>query len=173
VTLAGYHLATAVGLSYLAAHVVLYFSVLRNLRFFQSELGIFLYHLGSVTVLTVAALAIALVHFSDAALAVAIGLIAIHCIYSISFLELWSLAEGSYSMSIITGIAAKGKVSRNALIDAFASIGDAKKANRLSVLSQTSLAQRKGSYWQISARGRLLAHALDLLIWLAAIKNRG
>jgi hypothetical protein len=173
VPLGGYHLATAVGLSYLAAHVLLYFSVLRNRRFFQSELGIFLYHLVSVTVLMVAALVIALVHFSDAALAVAIGLIAIHCIYSISFLELWSLAEGSYSMSIVTGIAAKGRVSRKALIDAFAGIGDVKKATRLSVLSKMSLAQRKEVHWHLSARGRLLAYALDLLIWLAAIKNRG
>jgi hypothetical protein len=173
VILRSYDVAIAVGLSYLAAHVLLYFFVLRGRRFFQSEVGIFLYHFVSVTAFTVVALGAVLVHFSDAVLAVAIGLIALHCIYSISFLELWSLAEGSYSMSILTGIASQGTLSRKALIDAFAGIGDTKKGNRLSVLLKMSLARREGSHWRLTARGRVLANALDLLTWLAAIKNRG
>jgi hypothetical protein len=173
VILRGYDIAIDVGLAYLAAHVLLYFFVLRNRRLFESEVGIFFYHFVSATAFTVVALAAVVVHFRDAALAVAMGLIALHCIYSISFLELWSLAEGSYSMSILTGIASQGTLSRNTLIDAFAAIGDAKKGNRLSVLSRMSLARREGSHWRLTARGRLLANAIDLLTWLAAIKNRG
>jgi hypothetical protein len=163
----------AVGVSYLALHVLVYLFVLRNRPFFQSEGGIFLYHFISATLFTVVALAAAAAYFSDAALAIAIGLITIHCIYSLSFLELWTLAEGSYSMSILTGIASQGRLSRNILIDAFARIGDAKKGNRLSVLSKMSLASRQGGHWQLSARGRLVAHVVNVLIWLAAIKNRG
>jgi hypothetical protein len=115
----------------------------------------------------------ALAHFSNASLALAVGLIAIHCIYSLSFLELWTLAEGSYSMSILTGIDSKGMLPRRALIDAFAQIGDAKKGNRLSVLIKLSLVHRKGAHWQLSARGRAVADVVNLLAWLAAIKNRG
>lgn len=163
----------AVGLSYLAAHVFLYFSVLRNRCLFQSEQGIFLYHFVSFTVFTVVALAAALVYFSDAAFAVAIGLIAAHFIYSISFLELWSLAEGSYSMTILTGIASQGTLSRKTLIEAFAGIGDAKKGNRLAALSEMSLACHEENHWRLTTRGRLLADALSLLCRLAAIKNRG
>jgi hypothetical protein len=59
------------------------------------------------------------------------------------------------------------------LIDAFAGIGDTKKGNRLSVLLKMSLARREGSHWRLTARGRVLANALDLLTWLAAIKNLG
>jgi hypothetical protein len=168
-----YGVTIGAGLGYLALHVLLYLVVLRDRRPFQSERGIFLYHFLSATVFTVVALAAAVSPFSDAALAVAIGLIAMHCIYSLSFLELWSLAEGSYSMSILTGIASQGTLSRKSLVDAFACIGDAKKGNRLSVLSNLSLARREGSHWQLSARGRLLAGMLNVLVWLAAIKNRG
>jgi hypothetical protein len=164
--------AVPVGLSYLALHVLIYF-MLRSLTLFQSERGIFLYHVVSAAVFTLIALMTAVILFSDAALAIAVGLIAAHCIYSISFLELWTLAEGSYSMSILTGIASQGTLSRKVLVDAFARIGDAKKGNRLSVLSQLSLARRDGSHWRLSARGRLLANLLNVLRWLAAIKKHG
>src|SRR5262249_37506956 len=150
---------------YLAFHVLLYGFVVRGRSLFRSERGIFLYHFVSATMFTAMALAAAVIHFSDAALAIAIGLIATHCIYSISFLELWTLSEGSYSMSILTGIAAHGTLPRNMLVDGFARIGDAKKDNRLLVLSELSLAHREGSRWQLSARGRLVAQVVNVLIW--------
>src|SRR5262249_24097734 len=109
----------------------------------------------------------------DAALAIAIGLIVIHGIYSLSFSELWTLSEGSYSMSILTGIASCEMLSRNALIDAFAGIGDAKKGDRLSVLLKLSLAYRDGNHWRLTFRGRIVANLLSILVWLAAIKKRG
>jgi hypothetical protein len=168
-----YGVTVAVGLSYLALHFLLYVLVLRGRPLVQSERGIFLYHFGSAAVFTLAALCLAVTYFSDAAIAIAVGLSALHGIYSLSFLELWTLAEGSYSMSILTGIASQGTLSRDALIDAFARIGDAKKSDRLSVLSNLSLGRRDGSYWRLSARGQLLAILLNALVWLAAIKKRG
>jgi hypothetical protein len=168
-----YGVTVAVGLSYLALHFLLYVLVLRGRPLVQSERGIFLYHFGSAAVFTLVAFCLAVSYFSDAAIAIAIGLSALHGIYSLSFLELWTLAEGSYSMSILTGIASQGTLSRDALIDAFARIGDAKKSDRLSVLSNLSLGRRDGSYWRLSARGQLLAILLNALVWLAAIKKRG
>jgi hypothetical protein len=168
-----YGITVAVALAYLASHVLLYLFVLRNLLLFQSESGIFLYHFVSVAAFALVALVAAVTHFSDASFALAVGLIATHCIYSLSFLELWTLAEGSYSMSILTGIDSQGTLSRKTLIDAFARIGDAKKGNRLSMLLKLSLAHRKGAHWQLSARGRAVAKVVNLLAWLAAIKNRG
>jgi hypothetical protein len=168
-----YGVTVAVGLSYLALHFLLYVLVLRGRPLVQSERGIFLYHFGSAAVFTLAALCLAVTYFSDAAIAIAVGLSALHGIYSLSFLELWTLAEGSYSMSILTGIASQGTLSRDALIDAFARIGDAKKSDRLSVLLNLSLGRRDGTYWRLSARGQLLAILLNALVWLAAIKKRG
>lgn len=77
---AGYDFMIAMGLSYVVVHVLLYLFALRSQRFFQSERGIFLYHFVSATVFTVVALLATFSHFSDAAFATAIGLIAIHCI---------------------------------------------------------------------------------------------
>jgi hypothetical protein len=168
-----YGVTVAVGLSYLALHFLLYVLVLRGRPLVQSERGIFLYHFGSAAVFTLVAFCLAVSYFSDAAIAIAIGLSALHGIYSLSFLELWTLAEGSYSMSILTGIASQGTLSRDALIDAFARIGDAKKSDRLSVLLNLSLGRRDGTYWRLSARGQLLAILLNALVWLAAIKKRG
>ena len=168
-----YGVTLAVGMSYLALHVLLYVFVLRGRPLVQSERGIFLYHFVSAAVFTLVALCVAVTYFSDAAFAMAVGLGAIHGIYSLSFLELWTLAEGSYSMSILTGIASQGRLSRSTLIGAFARIGDAKKGDRLSVLSKLSLARRDGNYWRLSARGRVVANLVNLLIWLAAIKKSG
>jgi hypothetical protein len=173
VILSEFGIMVSIGLSYVALHFLLYVCLLRDRPILQSERGIFLYHFVSAILFTAAAVAYGLVYFSDAVFAIAIGLVATHCIYSISFLELWTLAEGSYSMSILTGIASQGMLSRNSLIDAFARIGDAKKGNRLSVLSELSLARREYTHWQLSAGGRLVAHAVNVLIWLAAIKKRG
>ncbi len=102
-----YGVTVAVGLSYLALHFLLYVLVLRGRPLVQSERGIFLYHFGSAAVFTLVAFCLAVSYFSDAAIAIAIGLSALHGIYSLSFLELWTLAEGSYSMSILTGIASQ------------------------------------------------------------------
>jgi hypothetical protein len=168
-----YGVALAIGMSYLALHVLLYVFVLRGRPLVQSERGIFLYHFASAAVFTLVALCVAVTYLSDAAFATAVGLSAIHGIYSLSFLELWTLAEGSYSMSILTGIASQGRLSRSTLIGAFARIGDAKKDDRLSVLSKLSLARRDGNHWRLSARGRVVANLVNLLIWLAAIKKSG
>ena len=65
-----------------------------------------------------------------------------------------------------------GKSSRSSLGSLFG-IGDAKKGNRLSVLSTLSLADRDGSHWRLSGRGRVVANVLNALIWSAAIEKRG
>jgi len=162
-----------IGLLYLGSHFLLYVFVLRGRLVFQTERGIFLYHFISAVLFGSAMFAAGIVRFSDAAMAVAIGLIALHGIYSTSFLELWSLAQGSYSISILTGIASQGPLPRSKVIDAFARIGNAKKDDRLSALSKSSLAHRRDGYWRLSGRGRLLGNLLNGLLWLAAIKTSG
>jgi hypothetical protein len=161
------------GLSYLGLHFLLYFCVLRNWPFFQSERGIFDYHFWSATAFSLAALAAGMAHFGDTAIATSLGLIAAHGIYSTSFLELWSLAQGSYSISILTGVAASETLQRTKLIDLFTQIGNSKKSDRLSVLSKSSLACHDGRYWRLSSRGRVLAKILTVLLWFAAVKRPG
>jgi hypothetical protein len=162
-----------VALVWLACHFLIYVAVLRNRPLFQTERGIFLYHLTSAALFVAAALVIVLVRRDGEAFSVACALVAAHGIYSISFLELWSLAQGSYSLSIM-GQGRSDKVpTRTDLVDAFSRIGNAKKADRLSGLQGSNLIRLEGNHWKLNGYGATVASVLRRLLWLANIKERG
>jgi hypothetical protein len=72
------------------------------LRIFEREIAIAAYHgVAFVTVVVVVAAAFARGAIGFAALT---GLLALQFIYSMSFLELWSLAEGSYSLQVLAKV---------------------------------------------------------------------
>jgi hypothetical protein len=162
-----------VALVWLACHFLIYVVVLRNMPLFQTERGIFLYHLASTAVFVVAALVIFLIRRDGNAFSVACALIAAHGIYSISFLELWSLAQGSYSLSIMGQGRSDRVPSRAELVDSFSRIGNAKKADRLSGLEGSKLIRLDGNHWRLTGSGAIVASMLRSLLWLANIKERG
>jgi hypothetical protein len=162
-----------VALVWLACHFLIYVAILRNKARFQTERGIFLYHLISATFFVAAALVILLVRRDGQAFSVASALIAAHGIYSISFLELWSLAQGSYSLSIMGQGRSDRIPSRAELINFFSRIGIAKKADRLSALEGSQLVRLDGNHWRLNGSGAIVASMLRSLLWLANIKERG
>ena len=88
----------------MAAHLVLYFAVLRHLPAFRTERTIFLYHALSALGVSLVAIASLFVPGSEADLAWVVAVIALHGIYSTTFLEVWSLAEGGFSLQIVEHI---------------------------------------------------------------------
>ncbi|MEH2483551.1 hypothetical protein V1282_006908 [Nitrobacteraceae bacterium AZCC 2146] len=162
-----------VALVWLACHFLIYVAVLRNMPLFQTERGIFLYHLTSTAIFVGAALLIFLIRRDSEAFAVACALVAGHGIYSISFLELWSLAQGSYSLSIMGQGRSDKAPSRAELVDSFSRIGNAKKADRLSGLQGSNLIRLDGNHWKLNGSGATVASVLRRLLWLANIKERG
>jgi hypothetical protein len=160
-----------VGLCWLGLHFLLYVAILRNRSTFQTERGIFLYHFISAILVTGAAGVLCLVFLNEDAFAVALGLIAAHGIYSVSFLELWSLSQGSYSLSIMTG--AGTELSRAKLIETFMRVGNEKKSGRIANLAKSPLIRSDGHYWNLTGSGRAAAMPLRALLWLANIKDRG
>jgi hypothetical protein len=158
---------------YFFAHFLLYVSVLRHRPYFRTEKGIFLYHLISAMIFVFVAVVIFLIRRDGEALSFGSALIAAHGIYSISFLELWSLAQGSYSLSIMGRHGSDGGLSRTELIDAFFRIGNAKKADRLSSLAGSKLVLLEGTRWRLTGTGATVAAVLKSLLWLANIKERG
>lgn len=166
-------LAYAVGLSYLALHFMVYVAVLRERPFFQTERGIFFYHFVSALLFTAVASLLCATMSDVVAVPTVFGLAATHAIYSTSFLELWSLAQGGYSISIIAGIASGAILSREKLVAAFFQTGNTKKKNRIIALAKSSLIQQVGDCWQLTARGRLLTAMLILLLWLSNLKKTG
>jgi hypothetical protein len=163
----------SVALIVIVTHFLLYVGVLRYKTLFQTERGIFLYHLCSAAVFVCASVLIVLIRHDDEAVAIACALVAAHGIYSISFLELWSLAQGSYSLSIMGRGQAGKATSRTELVESFSRIGNMKKSDRLSGLERSKLVRLDGDVWKLNGLGVAGAAFLRGLLWLANIKERG
>ena len=89
---------------FIAAHVLAYIAVFRHLKVFAAERTIAIYH----------------------GLA---GLLALQYVYSLSFLELWTLAEGSYSLQILLRVSRQASISRQEILASCEAIGADKKRN--------------------------------------------
>jgi hypothetical protein len=160
-------------LAWVSLHLLLYVLVLRHVRAFAQERVIFLYHLASTLGLVLALAAWIAVAPLPAWLAGLVGAFALHGIYSISFLELWSLAEGCYSLAILTRIEALR--ARGAAVDLVAlhEIGGSKKSSRLRGLQGLGLVRGRAQRSELTAFGRVVAVVLALLAWSANLKQVG
>lgn len=149
--------------AYLVAHLAAYVAVLRRLGPFRTEKGIFLYHFVSAVAVCSAA---ALAGFLDPqgfGLAGFVIVLSAHGIYSLSFLELWSLAQGGYSLSIIAGIAHAEAAGVEPDFSGLAAIGASKQADRVAALERLRLVSRVGEELNLTPRGSAIAAALNAL----------
>lgn len=157
---------------WLGGHVALWLLSLRERRFWQREKAILLWHVGSCGV--VGAAILLWLALSGGSLVVAVGLVALHGIYSVSFLELWALAQGSYSLSILTRTVRQGRIDAHDT-RALEAIGAAKQADREADLVRLGLAERRGTGqgWLLTPRGRALCGAARGVLALARIRRAG
>jgi hypothetical protein len=160
-----------IGLCWQVLHFLLYAGILRHRPLFQTERGIFFYHFFSVLLMSMIVVTIGLGFRNEVMFAAALGQIAMHGVYSVSFLELWSLSQGSYSLSIMGGTGEE--VSYAKLVDAFSMVGNQKKEGRVVGLTSFRLVCLDGKQWRLTSAGRLLANILAGILWLANIRERG
>ncbi len=167
-------LPIALAVAWCLAHLAAYMAGLRSLAALRQERGILLFHAIPVVLAGILLLAWLAVAPGDAGRwANAVGVAAVMGIYSMSFLELWSLSEGSYSLSILAAVARRGQASKAELQD-LAAIGAAKQQARTSTLLHLGLArQQPDGRLAATARGRAVAAASRALLWLAAIGRAG
>lgn len=149
-----------------ALHLTLFLALRRSLR---SEWAIFGFHL--VSFVTFAVIAFTLLLWGDVPIIVAGGVLALHGIYSLSFLELWSLAQGGYSLSILQVLAAGG-ATRQELAQRFARLGDVKKRERLAALQHGGLIVRSSPFAPTRS-GRALATVIGTFRGLANCQSAG
>ena len=159
--------------AYIALHFLLYVLFLRQRPTFRRERSIFLYHFISACLFSPTALILALAYADAAGLATGLGLVSLHGIYSLSFLELWSLAQGGYSIGIMAAARNRGTISNVTLLREFSPVGDDKKAGRLTALLRLGLIKRQGGGWVATGRGRVVATNLRSLLWLADPRHEG
>jgi hypothetical protein len=145
---------------YLAVHFAAYVAGLRRLTLLHTEKGIFLYHFGSAVLTGLVAVAAA---FSDPAgfgIAGCVLVLSAHGIYSLSFLELWSLAQGGYSLSIIAGIAQAEAAGTEPDFTGLAAIGAAKQDDRVAALERLGLVSGSSERISLTSRGSAIAATL-------------
>jgi len=152
-------------LIFILIQFISYMLIVRNLYIFKSEKGIFLYHL--IPGLLITAITIYLWFIlKNTVLADLILCISLYGIYAISFLELWSLAQGGYSLSIIEEIRIAEFECRKPDINKLVSIGKIKFTNRIqSLLNKKILLEEKGNF-ELTSKGRLIFTVLNFVHWL-------
>jgi hypothetical protein len=121
------------GAAWCATHFMLYVLVRYKLA---TEFRIFMFHAVSFVAYTSVVMAW---YWCDGSGAVAAGVVSVHGIYSLSFLELWSLTQGGYSLSILREIAERRDPSVDHIIQACSKIGDEKKSSRLAAMVRSGL----------------------------------
>ena len=168
------HLIFFVGtLVFLCAHFALYCAVLRHNGSVSSESGILLYHVKSAVLVGLAGI-VFLFAAPDffLALAAIVASAACHGIYSLTFLELWTLSQISYSRDILT-LVRRENVARPEIVTRLAAVGDQKKADRLGALIKLGLVRKQGEAWVLSRRGFAVAVLLKVLLWLPDLRSHG
>ncbi len=156
---------------YMAAHLLLYILVLRRLPPFRREAIIFAYHALSTAVAVMAVVVQAVLDGPQADLYMVVAVIALHGIYSVSFLEVWSLSEGGYSLQIMEHLADAERQGKPVDMDALQAIGIAKQGNRLDGLAGLGLVRQSHDAVELTTAGRLLASLFAGLAWLTHVRD--
>jgi len=157
--------------TYLLAHFIVYIPLRRALR---SEKRIFLYHFIPATVIAIVGLALLLRQPGGAGSALApliLGL-SIHGIYSLSFLELWSLAQGGYSLSVIRSVADADARGTEPDFSYLYQIGETKLRERIAALQRLGLVRREHGRVSLTNWGRAVADILfGLRLWIGSASD--
>lgn len=150
--------------AYLALHFLAYALILRHSPSLRTEKGILLYHLGSAALTGLVGLGLAVIEPAAFGTPGLIILLSAHGIYSLSFLELWSLAEGGYSLHIIGSIARAQAAGTVPDFVRQAQIGDEKQRDRLAGLKELGMIAVRDGVIRLTARGRAVAAILVFFV---------
>ena len=158
---------------YALAHLSVYFLLLRRRPAFERERVVFGYHFVSCLALAGVTGLLLLLPDGPVDVAAAVGCVAIHGIYSTSFLELWSLAQGGYSLQILEAVGRLSRTGGGVDRTVLRALGEAKRSGRLDGLVGLGLVRRTGRAVSLTGAGRRVAELLALIVWLANVRERG
>jgi hypothetical protein len=160
-------------LAYLVVHLLVYALLLRQIPRFTHERVIFAYHavsdLAWAVILPVGALAGLWPGQGPAGWLAVVGL---HGIYSLTFLSLWSLASGGYSIGILENINAGGEAASLKRSD-LEQIGEDKQHARLRGIEGLGLIRSRGESLELTMFGACVASVLGTVAALFAVRESG
>jgi hypothetical protein len=158
---------------YLLAHWVAYALVFRRLPAIQSEKGVFLFHFFSACFLPLAVFGFNFgLGLSFATLCAATALAA-HGIYSLSFLELWALSDGSFSYMVLSAIERDPAADERRIVAELSAIADRKKGQRLRTLAGFQLIRLEDDKVALTPRGVHVARAIRAIRGIANLSGTG
>ena len=163
----------AAALIYVLGHFLLYAFWLRKLDVFQEEKGIFRLHLFSAVALALVAFALVLSGAVESDWPVVLGALSVHGIYSVSFLEVWSLSQGGYSLSILERAAEAPGLCDSESLALLTAIGDEKRGNRLEALRSLQLIENRPQSIVLTPAGRLCCFVFRGVAWAANLRSLG
>jgi hypothetical protein len=149
--------------SWCALHFVI-FLIQRGTGLLRSERRIFLFHLTSFAGL-IAAIAV----LSSADLSIALmSAAALHGIYSLTFLEFWSIAEGGYTITLLRTLSVEQPIDSDSVIRILSAIGDRKRETRIDALTGLRLITiGEDRVVRLTTLGLMVARLLGALRWLS------
>lgn len=155
----------------LTAHFVTYVGWFRHSRFAASERAVFLFHFLSACAIAAVSAGSVFAFRSSDVFAAACAAIFAHGIYSLTFLELWTLAQISYSREVLLR-AREGQLDEKTIAE-LAAVGEAKRTLRLAALSRGGLVRHECGQWTLTRPGRIGALFLKIILWLTAVRSAG
>jgi hypothetical protein len=156
-------LLCALSASYVCGHFLLYAAGARHAERLRTERGIFAWHVLSY-ILQSAVLVLAAGHWDLPALRPSLVFAAaLHGIYSLSFLELWSLTQGSYSLGILVHLSRAGGRATAGQLGRLQAVGQSKQSARRTDLARLGLVRPDGA---LTFPGRRAALPLRAIRWL-------
>ena len=155
---------------YLACHLVVYAVALRWIPRLRTESGIFLSHAVSFVALLCGVALQAFLGLGGPGLAVPhlVLALSLHGIYSLSFLELWSLTQGSYSLAILGAVARTRTPATLQSLASLSAIGPMKRSARNSGLVSLGLLRPTADgRTALTLAGSIGAHLVRILLWFS------
>lgn len=150
-------------LAYLAAHLAVYLLLVASTNGLRSERAIFLFHLLPALVSCGTMAAWAGLQQDAGALAAAVLAAGLQGVYSLSFLEAWSLAQGGYSLSILAEVEEAHRAGGDPDFSRLERIGSEKQHARIRALQRQGLVRLESGRYLLTRRGRNAAAALGML----------
>jgi hypothetical protein len=153
---------------YLICHFLFYVLYGRTLARLRTEMGIFMFHFSSFCIISVISCFFLYISDINIFLTTLLAVLALHGIYSLTFLEFWSLSQGGYSISIL-----RLSPINNTSIKRLEDIGDDKVKYRFASLSRLGLVNIKGDYLSPTILGKVVIFIFKMFIRLTKLRNIG
>jgi hypothetical protein len=153
--------------AYLVLHFVLYVVALRNLPAFGTERVIFLYHAVPALVLVLVTVVTVAIAQDPTTFAFGVLAISLQGLYSLSFLELWALSDGGYSLQILEHLAnSPGAFDASGMKE----VGASKRSDRLQSAIDLRLVETDGKTFALTRVGRPIAGVFATILWITNAK---